>query len=101
MAECFEVDPEDPRQLAGLQKIEEGIMEVSTALFEGDDIDNMMPICWGVGVELIGYSREGRRVRRIETLMPVGQGFSATRGILENAAEGAADAFFNGTEDDE
>ncbi|QFG12399.1 hypothetical protein HWC69_gp097 [Gordonia phage Ranch] len=33
--------------------------------------------------------------------MPVGQGFSATRGILENAAEGAADAFFNGTEDDE
>ncbi|QFG12398.1 hypothetical protein HWC69_gp096 [Gordonia phage Ranch] len=47
MAECFEVDPDDPRQLAGLQKIEEGIMEVSMALFEGDNIDNMMPVCWG------------------------------------------------------
>ncbi|UVF61612.1 hypothetical protein SEA_GENAMY16_93 [Gordonia phage Genamy16] len=99
MAESFEFDPDDPEQLAGLAKIEEGIMQVSQALYS-DDIENMMPICWAVGVELIGYSREGHRVRRIETLMPVGQGFSATRGILENAAEGAADAFFNGTEDE-
>ncbi|QXO13747.1 hypothetical protein SEA_DUMPTRUCK_95 [Gordonia phage DumpTruck] len=99
MAEAYEFDNEDPKVQAGLAKIEEGIMEVSAALFDPEEMHHMMPVAWGAGVELVGYNRTGEKVRKLESLSPNGQGFSATRGVMESAAEAAVDAFFAGTED--
>lgn len=98
MAEAYEFDPEDPRVKAGLDKIDDAIMDIVHAVYEDEEVTAMMPVCWGIGVELVGYSRDGKRYRRMEALFPPGQGFSATRGVLETASEGVVDSFFDPTD---
>ena len=97
----FEVPSDDPDLQAGLAKIEEGISQCMTALYRDDPGTDSMIQAWSAGVETLGYTQEGKRVRRFEALFPLTQSMSASRGALITADEGILDAFSDPRDEDE
>lgn len=92
----------DPRIEKLLGKIESGIMDLVSVLYDDKGVQ-WMPEAWSVAVEAVGYNEEGRKFRVFELLMPVAQSISASLGVIDVSSEGYLDGLSSAAvdEDDE